>query len=53
MCTYLGAAYDELTKRNGGNTYYKDFTLSDEVKEQYADVYGYVNIETDNGGYRN
>ena len=53
MCTYLGAAYDELTKRSGGNTYYKEYTLSDEVKEQYADVYGYVNIETDNGSYRN
>ena len=53
LCAYLGAAYDELTKRSGGNTYYKEYTLSDEIKEQYADVYGYVNIETDNGSYRN
>ena len=53
LCAYLSASYDELTKRSGGNTYYKEYTLSDEIKEQYADVYGYVNIETDNGSYRN
>ena len=42
LCSYLGATYDELTKRVRGNTYYSDYTLTYETKLQYANVYGYV-----------
>jgi sugar phosphate isomerase/epimerase len=34
-----------MTTRQKGNTYYKDYSLTLEAKEQYAREYGYDGIE--------
>ena len=44
LADHLGSTFDEMTKRSGGNTYYKDYTLTYEAKTQYAKVYGYDNM---------
>ena len=41
LASHLGSTFEEMTKRSGGNTYYKDYTLTYETKTQYARVYGY------------
>ena len=41
LAEHLGTAYAEMTTRQKGNTYYKDYTLTLEAKEQYAREYGY------------
>ena len=34
-----------MTTRQKGNTYYKDFTVTEETKELYAKEYGYEETE--------
>ena len=41
LAAHLGATFPEVTTRQNGNTYFKDYTLSLEAKEQYAKEYGY------------
>ena len=41
LAEHLGKLYAEMTTRQKGNTYYKDYTLTLEAKEQYAREYGY------------
>lgn len=41
LAEHLGKVYAEMTTRQKGNTYYKDYTLTLEAKEQYAREYGY------------
>lgn len=44
LASHLDSTFEEMTKRSGGNTYYKDYTLTYEAKTQYAKVYGYDNM---------
>ncbi len=41
LAGYLDTTYPDMTTRQKGNTYYKDYTLTLEAKEQYAREYGY------------
>lgn len=41
LADYLDTTYPEMTTRQKGNTYYKDFSLCQEAKEQYVKEYGY------------
>lgn len=41
LAAHLGATFPEVTTRQNGNTYYKDYTLSLEAKVQYEKEYGY------------
>jgi len=45
LASYLGADYSEITTRLNGNTYYKDYSLTLEAKEQFAKEYGYEGID--------
>ena len=39
----MGSTYSEITTRQKGNTYYKDYGINLETKTQYAREYGYDN----------
>ncbi len=42
LANHLGTSFSDMTVRRGkGGTFYRDFTLYPEVKEQYSKVYGY------------
>ena len=41
----LGGTFADVTTRQKGNTYYKDFTITEETKELYAKEYGYEETE--------
>ena len=41
LATYLGCAYSDLTTRIKGNTYYKEYSITLEAKNQYLREYGY------------
>lgn len=41
LATHLGSTYAEMTTRQKGNTYYREYSLTPEAKEQYAREYGY------------
>lgn len=45
LAEHLGSTYTDMTTRQKGNTYYKDYSLTLEAKEQYAREYGYDGIE--------
>ena len=45
LADYLGSTYADMTTRQKGNTYYKEYSLTLEAKEQYAREYGYDGIE--------
>lgn len=45
LAEHLGSTYAEMTTRQKGNTYYKEYSLMLEAKEQYAREYGYDGIE--------
>lgn len=42
---YLGRPYAELTARVKGNTYYRDYSLTQESKAQFSREYGYDGVE--------
>ncbi|MCD8009053.1 MAG: phage/plasmid primase, P4 family [Clostridiales bacterium] len=42
---YLGRPYAEITTRVKGNTYYRDYSLTQESKEQFSREYGYDGVE--------
>lgn len=42
LSEYVGEEYSDMTVRRGGNTYYRDYGLTSEAKEQYASAYGYA-----------
>ncbi len=42
---YLGHPYAEITTRVKGNTYYRDYSLTQESKEQFSREYGYDGVE--------
>jgi putative DNA primase/helicase len=41
LAAHLGGTYQEITVRQKGNTYYRDYGLSDETKELFVKEYGY------------
>ncbi|HOT71613.1 MAG TPA: phage/plasmid primase, P4 family [Bacillota bacterium] len=45
LATYLGTDYSTITTRHNGNTYYKNYSLTNEAKEQFAKEYGYDGTE--------
>lgn len=45
LALHLGADYSELVTRQNGNTYYKDYTLTPEAKQQFSREYGYDDDE--------
>ncbi len=42
---HLGLPYAQLTTRRKGNTYYTDYSLTLETKEQFSREYGYDGVE--------
>ena len=45
LAEHLGTTYNDMTTRQKGNTYYKDYTITLETKEQYSREYGYDTTE--------
>ena len=45
LAGYLGGTFTDVTTRQKGNTYYKDFTITEETKELYVKEYGYEETE--------
>ncbi len=45
LAEHLGSTYTDMTTRQKGNTYYREYSLTLEAKEQYAREYGYDGIE--------
>ena len=45
LADYLGGTYADMTTRQKGNTYSKEYSLTLEAKEQYSKEYGYDGIE--------
>lgn len=45
LAAHLGCSYADMTTRQKGNTFYKDYSLTLEAKEQYARKYGYDGAE--------
>lgn len=45
LAAHLGCSYADMTTRQKGNTFYKDYSLTLEAKEQYAREYGYDGAE--------
>lgn len=46
LATHLGSEFSDITTRQNGNTYYTDYTVSLEAKEQFSHEYGYDRIES-------
>lgn len=45
IAAHLGADYSDITTRQNGNTYFKEYSLTQEAKEQFAKEYGYDESE--------
>lgn len=45
LAAHLGADFAAITTRQNGNTYYKDYSLTSESKEQFSREYGYDGTE--------
>ncbi len=45
LAEHLKSTHENLTTRRKGNTYYKDYTLTLETKEEYAKEYGFDTVE--------
>lgn len=45
LADYLGTTYADMTTRQKGNTYYREYTLTLETKEQYSREYGFDTTE--------
>lgn len=45
LAEHLGTEYTAMTTRVHGNTYYRDYTLTLEAKEQYKQEYGYDSLD--------
>ena len=43
LAMYKNTSYADMTTRQKGNTYYKEYTLTQEAKDQYPQEYGYDN----------
>ena len=45
LADYLGTTYADMTTRQKGNTYYRDYSLTLETKEHYSREYGFDTTE--------
>ena len=45
IASHLGADFTAITTRQNGNTYYKDYSLTSEAKDQFSREYGYDGTE--------
>ena len=45
LASHLGADFTAIITRQNGNTYYKDYSLTNEAKEQFSREYGYDGTE--------
>lgn len=45
LASHLGADFTAITTRQNGNTYYRDYSLTSEAKEQFSREYGYDGTE--------
>ena len=45
LATYLGTTFAAMTTRQKGNTYYREYSLTQEAKDQYQREYGYDGME--------
>ena len=45
LAAHIGGTFADITTRQKGNTYYKDFTITEETKELYAKEYGFEESE--------
>ena len=45
LAEHLGSTYADMTTRQKGNTYYREYSLTFEAQEQYTKEYGYDGIE--------
>lgn len=45
LASHLRADFTAITTRQNGNTYYKDYSLTSEAKEQFSREYGYDGTE--------
>jgi len=45
LASHLGAEFTTITTRQNGNTYYKDYSLTSEAKEQFSREFGYDGTE--------
>ncbi|MGI6711178.1 MAG: DNA primase family protein [Bacillota bacterium] len=45
LASHLGADFTSITTRQNGNTYYKDYSLTSEAKDQFSREYGYDGTE--------
>ena len=45
LATCLGTTFAAMTTRQKGNTYYRDYSLTQEAKDQYQKEYGYDGME--------
>lgn len=45
LAAHLDRTYADMTTRQKGNTFFKDYSLTEEAKEQYAREYGYDGAE--------
>ena len=45
LAAYLDTTFSAMTTRQKGNTYYRDYSLTLEAKEQYRKEYGYDGSE--------
>jgi len=43
LAEYLGTTFADMTTRQNGNTYYRNYSLTLEAKEQFSKEYGYDN----------
>ena len=41
LAEYLGTTFADMTTRQNGNTYYRNYSLTLEAKEQFSKEYGY------------
>ena len=45
LASHLDTTFQDMTVRMGGNTYFRDYSLTTEAKEQYQREYGYDGTE--------
>ena len=45
LAAYLNTTFSAMTTRQKGNTYYRDYSLTLEAKEQYQREYGFDGTE--------
>ena len=45
LADHLGTSFEDMIVKRSSGTFYKDFTLTQECKKEYASAYGYDDID--------